>query len=32
MLALDGQLPPEHADVDALTRFAVERMRTGIGV
>jgi AcrR family transcriptional regulator len=33
MLALDGQLSREHdTDVAALTRYAVERMETGIGV
>lgn len=30
MLAIDGQLPPAHADLDALTRFAIARVGTGI--
>ena len=30
MLAIDGLLPPDDVDVDALARFALERMRTGI--
>jgi AcrR family transcriptional regulator len=35
MLAIDGQLGPQHAapvELDALLNFALERMRTGIGV
>jgi AcrR family transcriptional regulator len=34
MLAIDGALHEKHADadVDALARYAVERLRTGIGV
>ena len=30
MLAIDGQMPATDADVGALTRFAMERLRTGI--
>jgi AcrR family transcriptional regulator len=30
MLAIDGALPLQAAEVDALARFAMERMRTGI--
>jgi AcrR family transcriptional regulator len=30
MLAIDGLLPPDKGGVDALARFAVERVRTGI--
>ena len=30
MLAIDGQLPPEHGDIDTLTRFSLERLRTGV--
>jgi AcrR family transcriptional regulator len=32
MLAIDGRLPPAHDEVEALTRFATERVRTGIAV
>ena len=31
MLAIDGQLQHPHCDVDALARFAMERVRAGIG-
>jgi AcrR family transcriptional regulator len=30
MLAIDGLLPPGRADVDALSRYAIQRVRTGI--
>jgi AcrR family transcriptional regulator len=32
MLAIDGSLEHHGADIGALTRYAVERLRTGIGV
>jgi AcrR family transcriptional regulator len=32
MLAIDGNLEHQAADVGALTRYAVERLRTGIGL
>jgi AcrR family transcriptional regulator len=32
MLAIDGQFRPPHVDIEALTRFAIERLRTGVTV